>query len=163
MAPQGRRGWLGLLGRYFVLITVLGLVATSVYAAVDADTRSTVLRLAVTAFVAVVLLHIHSHFRGQLEFAPPSAFDQAKQAQSADVKVASVVVRLVEQVQGSVASERYFKTSLWPRLVQLSEQRGTRERLHELRGRPWLRRGPSLPAIAELIRRIGDEDEGNRD
>ena len=161
MSPQGRRTWFGLLGQYFVLITVLGLVATSVYAAVDADTRPTVVRLAVTAFVAVVLMNIHSHLRSRLESAPPSAFDQAKQAQSPDLKVASVVVRLAEQVQGSIASERYFKTSLWPRLVQLGEQRGSRERLHELRGRPWLRRGPSILAIAELIRRIGEEDEGN--
>lgn len=157
MTLQRSHAWLGLLGRYFVLVTVLGLIATLAYVAVEADDRPTVMRLAVAAFVAVVLIHIHGHFRSQLELAPPSAFDEAKQAQRAEAKVAPAVVRLTEQVRVSVASQHYFEKSLWPRLVQLSEKRGTRERLHELHGRRWLRRGPSLAAIAELIRRIGDD------
>jgi len=68
-----------------------------------------------------------------------------------------MVVRLRESVQHAVASPRYFKESLWPRLVRLSEERGRRGFLQEPRGRRWSRRGPSLPVIAELVRRIGDE------
>ena len=35
-----------------------------------------------------------------------------------------MVVRLKENVQDGVASQRYFKEMLWPRLVRLSEERG---------------------------------------
>ena len=157
MSLLRKRAWLGLLGRYLVFVTVLGLIATSVYAAVDADERSAVLRLAVAAFVTVVLIHIYGHLRQQLEGAQPSAFDQARRGQPVEAKVAPMVVRLKENVQYSVAGPRYFKEMLWPRLVQLSEERGRRELLQEPRARPWLRRGPPLRAIAELVRRIGDE------
>ena len=57
--------WLGLLARYFVLLAVVGAIATSLYAAVDAEDQPLVLRLAVAAFAAVVLLHIHSHSRNR--------------------------------------------------------------------------------------------------
>jgi hypothetical protein len=136
---------------------VLGLIATLAYVTVDADNRPAVVRLAVAAFVAVVLMHIHGHFTSELELAPPSAFDQAKQAQTAEAKVAPAVARLAEQVTASVASQRHFQNSLWPRLVRLSEKRGTTGQLLELQGRRWRRRGPSLSAIAGLVRRIGDD------
>ena len=156
--PRHRdRAWLGLLVRYVVLVAVIGLIATSVYAAVGADDRPTVLRLAVAAVVTVVLIHIHSHFRGQLEWMQPSALDQARRDRPGEAKVPAILMRLKEEVQYSVASQGYFKNVLWPRLVELSEERGTRHRLHELRGRPWLRRGPSLTAIAALVARIGEE------
>jgi hypothetical protein len=151
------RAWLGLLVRYVALVAVIGFIATAVYAAVDADDRPTVLRLAVAAFVTVVLIHIHSHFRGQLDWMQPSALDQARRDRPGEAKVPAMVMRLREEVQYSAASQRYFRNVLWPRLVELSEERGTRDRLHELRGRPWLRRGPSLAAIAALIARIGEE------
>jgi hypothetical protein len=149
--------WLGLLGRYVVLVIVLGLVATSVYAMVDADNRPAVVRLAVAAFVAVVLIHAYSHLQEQVEGAPPSAFDEARRGQPAEIKIAPMVVRLKESLQRGVASASYFKTSLWPRLVRLSEERGLREPLQEPPGRRWPRRGPPLPVIAALVRQIGDE------
>jgi hypothetical protein len=139
-----------------VLVIFLGLVATSFYAALDADDRPTVARLAVAAFVAVVLIHIHSHFRRQREGADPSAFAQARRLQPMEAKVASAVQRLKDDVQAGAASQRYFRESLWPRLVRLSEQRGTRERLGDPPAGRWRRRGPSLPVIAELVRRIGE-------
>jgi len=157
MARPRKRVWFGLLGRYLVFITVLGLIATSAYAAVDADQRPAVLRLAVATFVTVLLVHVYNHLRQQLEGAQPSAFDEARRGRPAEVKIAPMVVRLMESVRYGVASPRYFKDSLWPRLVRLSEERGRRELLQEPHGRRWLRRGPSLPAIAELVRRIGDE------
>ena len=39
MLPQRKFVWLGLFGRYLVLVAVLGLVATSLYATVNADDR----------------------------------------------------------------------------------------------------------------------------
>ena len=156
MRQQRKRVWLGLFGRYLVLVIVLGLVATSLYATVDADDRPTVVRLAVAAFVTVVLIHIHNHFRRQIEGAPTSAFAQARRVPPVDAKVATVVHRLKEDVQAGVASQRYFTNVLWPRLVRLSEQHGTRERLGNLPAGRWRRRGPSLPAVAELVRHIGD-------
>jgi hypothetical protein len=156
MSRHRKRAWLGLLGRYLVFVTFLGLVATSVYAAVGAEERPVVLRLAVAAFVAVVLIHLYNHMRRQLEGTQLSAFDEARRGQPAETKIATMVVRLKESVQGGVASPRYFKESLWPRLVRLSEEHGRRGLLHEPPGRRWLRRGPSLPAIAELVRRIGE-------
>jgi hypothetical protein len=147
--------WLGLLGRYVVLVAVLGLVATSLYATVDADDRPLVVRLSVAAFVTVVLIHIHSHFRGRLEGARPSAFAQARRPQTVEAKVATAVQRLKDEVEGGVASYRYFKDALWPRLVRLGEQEGTRDRLGDMPGPRWRRRGPSLPTVAELVRRIG--------
>ncbi len=157
MSGHRKRVWIGLLGRYLVLVIVLGLIATAVYAVVDADNRPTVVRFAVAAFVAVVLIHAHNYMRQQLEGAPQSAFDEARRGQPAEIKIAPMVVRLAENVQRGVASPRYFKESLWPRLVRLSEERGCREGLQEPTGRRWPRRGPPLSAIAELIRRIGDE------
>jgi hypothetical protein len=157
MSRYRKGAWLGLLGRYLVFVTFLGLVATSVYAAVDADERPAVLRLAVAAFVTVVLIHIYNHMRQQLEGTWQSDFDEARHGRPAEIKIAAMVVRLKDSVQGGVASPRYFKETLWPRLVRLSEERGRRGLLHEPPGRRWLRRGPSLQAIAELVRRIGDE------
>lgn len=156
MHRQSRLAWLGLLGRYLLLVVVLGLVATPLYATVEADDRPTVVRLAVAAFVTVVLIHIHSHFRRQREEAPPSAFDQARRVAPVDAKVATAVRRLRDEVKAGVSSQRYFNDSLWPRLVRLSEQHGTRERLKDPPEGRWRRRGPSLPAIAELVRLVGD-------
>jgi hypothetical protein len=158
---QGRLAWLGLLGRYLLLVVILGLIATPLYASVDADDRPTVVRLAVAAFVTVVLIHIHSHFRQQREEAPPSAFAQAQRAPRVDAKVATAVQRLKDEVKAGVSSQRYFNDSLWPRLVRLSEQHGTRERLSDPPEGRWRRRGPSLFAIGELVRRIGDDRRGD--
>jgi hypothetical protein len=157
MSRHRKRVWLGLLGRYLVFVTFLGLVATSVYAAVGADERPAVLRLAVAAFVIVVLIHIYSKMRYQLEGTRPSAFEEARHGQPAEIKIATMAVRLKESVQHGVASAQYFNESLWPRLVRLSEERGRRDRLQEPPGRRWFRRGPSLQVIAELVRRIGEE------
>jgi len=157
MPRYRKRVSIGLLGRYLVLVIVLGLIATPVYAVVDADDRPAVVRLAVAAFVAVVLIHACNHLRERIESAPPSAFDTARRGQPAEIRIAPMVVRLGESVQHAVASPRYFKASLWPRLVRLSEERGRRGLLQEPPGRRWSRRGPSLPVIAELVRRIGDE------
>lgn len=156
MSRHRKRVWVGLLGRYLVLVIVLGLVATSVYAIVDADDRPTVVRFAVAVFVAVVLIHAYNHMRRQAEGVPPSAFDEARRGQPAEMKIAPMVVRIKESVELGVASSRYFKESLWPRLVRLSEERGRRELLQEPPGRRWPRRGPPLPVIAELVRRIGE-------
>jgi hypothetical protein len=147
---------LGVLGRYVVLVVILGLVATSLYAALDADDRPTVVRLAVAAFVTVVLIHIHSHFRRQLEGALPSPFAQAQRVPPVEAKVASQVQRLKEEVQAGVSSHRYFKNTMWPRLVRLGERHGTQGTLEEPPGRRWRGRGPSLSVLAELVRRIGD-------
>lgn len=156
MPRPSRRAWLGLMGRYLVLLAVVALVASSVYAAADADYRPTVLRLAVAAIVSVILIHLYRHLRRQLDEAPSSAFDQARWAPPADPLVPSQILRLQESVQYSVRSQRYFRRILWPRLVQLGEERGLRDPLQEPRGRPWLRRGPSLAAISEVVRRIED-------
>jgi hypothetical protein len=158
MPPGRERVWPGLLGRYLVLVLVLGLIATSAYAGFDADDRPVVVRLAVAAFVMVVLVHIHSHWRRVLDWAPPSAFDQARRAEPVEPKVASVLVRLQRQVEHGVSSRRFFAEVLWPRLVQLAHARGTRDRLPDdpPRGR-WRKRGPSLSVIAELVRRVGGE------
>src|SRR5262245_6035665 len=131
MSRHRKRVWLGLVGRYLVFAIFLGLVATSVYTAVDADERPAVLRLAVAAFITVVLIHIYNHMRQRLEGIQQSAFDEARQAQPAEIKIATMVVRLKESVQGGAASARYFKASLWPRLVRLSEESGQRGLLQE--------------------------------
>jgi hypothetical protein len=157
MSRHRKRVWFGLLGRYLVLVIVLGLIATSVYAVVDADDRPAVVRLAVAAFVAVVLIHAYNHMRQQLEGLQQSAFDEARRRRPAEIRIARTVVRLKESVQLGVASPRYFKESLWPTLVRLSEERGRRGLLQEPHGRRWPRRGPSLPMIADLVRRIGDQ------
>jgi hypothetical protein len=157
MPPRPDRTWPGILGRYVLMVIVLTLVATAAYAAVEPADRLFVLRLAVGAFVTVVLVHLYGHFRRPLDEAPPSAFDEARRGPPVVAKAASVVTRLQEHVQNSVASQRYFDAVLWPRLEQLSGARGIPERFQALRGRRWLKRGPSLPAIAELVRHIGDK------
>src|SRR5262245_23084455 len=107
MPPGRERVWPGLLGRYLVLVIVLGLIATSAYAGFDADDRPVVVRLAVAAFVLVVLIHIHSHWRRVVDWALPSAFDQARRAEPVDPKVASALVRLQRQVEHGVSSRRF--------------------------------------------------------
>lgn len=159
MLRPSRRAWLGLIGRYVVLLAVVALIASSVYVAADADDRLTVLRLAVAAVVSVALIHLYSHLRRQLDETPPSEFDQARLRPPADPMVPRRLLRWQESVQNSVRSQRYFRQILWPRLVQLGEERGLRESLPEPPGRPWLRRGPSLAAISEIVRRIEDGDE----
>jgi hypothetical protein len=157
MPRPSRRAWLGLLVRYLVLLAVVALVASSIYAAADADYRPTVLRLAVAAFVSVILIHLYRHLRRELDETPSSAFDQARFCPPADPMVPRQVLRLQESVQYGVRSQRYFRKILWPMLVQLAGERGLGDRLEEPKGRPWLRRGPSLAAISEVVRRI-DED-----
>jgi hypothetical protein len=156
MRRPSRRAWLGLIGRYVVLLAAVALIASSVYAAADADYRPTVLRLAVAAVVSVVLIHLYRHLRRQLDEAPSSEFDQARLRPPADPMVPRRILHWQESVQQSVRSQRYFRQVLWPRLVQLGEERGLSEPLQEPRGRPWLRRGPSLAAISEIVRRIED-------
>ena len=156
MPRPSRRAWLGLMARYLVLLAVLALVASSVYATADADWRPTVLRLAVAAFVSIILIHLYRHLRRQLDEAPSSEFDQARLRPAADPMVPRRILRLQESVQYGVRSQRYFRQILWPRLVQLAEQRGLSDPLQEPSGRPWLRRGPSLAAISEVVRRIGE-------
>src|SRR3954463_6368382 len=107
MFRHRKRAWAGLLARYLLLVIVLGLIATALYAVVDAGDRPTVVRLAVAAFVAVVLIHAHNHLRQQLHIAPPSAFDEARRGQPAEIKIAPMVVRLKESVQRGVASPSY--------------------------------------------------------
>jgi hypothetical protein len=154
MRRPSRRAWLGLIGRYVVLLAAVALIASSVYAAADADYRPTVLRLAVAAVVSVVLIHLYRHLRRQLDEAPSSEFDRARLRPPADPTVPRRILHWQESVQQSVRSQRYFRQVLWPRLVQLGEERGLGEPLQEPRGRPWLRRGPSLAAISEIVRRI---------
>ena len=156
MSRQRRRAVLGLLAQYLLVVVLLGLVTTGIYVAVDADQRPTVLRLGVAVFVAIVLIHIYGHLRQQWDATMPSAFERAREQPPAEARVASIVLRLKEQVQYGARSERYFKETLWPRLVQLGDAHGTREPLREPAARPWLRRGPSLAAIADLLRRIGE-------
>jgi hypothetical protein len=150
------------MARYLVLLAVLALVASSVYASADADWRPTVLRLAVAAFVSIVLIHLYRHLRRQLDEAPSSEFDRARLRPPADPLVPRRILRLQESVQYGVRSQRYFRQVLWPRLVQLGEERGLRDPLEEPRGRPWLRRGPSLAAISEVVRRIEEGDKAGR-
>ena len=159
MPRPSRRAWLGLIGRYLALLAAVALLASWVYVAADAAWRPTVLRLAVAAFVSVVLIHLYRHLRRQLDEAPSSEFDRARLRPPADPMVPSRILRLQENVQYSVRSQRHFRQILWPRLVQLAEQRGLGDRLQEPPGRPWLRRGPSRAAISEVVRRI---DEGRR-
>lgn len=160
MQRPSRRAWLGLIGRYLVLLAVVALIASSVYVAADADSRPTVLRLAVAAVVSVVLIHLYRHLRRQLDEAPPSEFDQVRLRPPAEPAVPRRVLRWQESVQDSVRSQRYFRQILWPRLVQLGEERGLGMPLQEPPGRRWLRRGPSLAAISEIVKQIEDGDEG---
>ena len=156
MPRRSRRGWLGLICRYLALLAVLALLTTPIYTTADADYRRTIIRLAVAAFVSVILIHLYRHLRRQLDEAPSSEFDQARLRPPPDPMVPRRILRLQESVQYSVRNQRYFRQILWPRLVQLAEERGMRDRLQEPRGRPWLRRGPSLAAISKIVRRIED-------
>ena len=85
MPRYRKRVWIGLLGRCLVLVIVLGLIATSVYAVVDANDRPAVVRLAVAAFVTVVLIHAYNHMREQFESTPQSTFDEARRGQPAEI------------------------------------------------------------------------------
>jgi hypothetical protein len=157
MPPEPERVSRGLFVRYALFVVVLGLIATASFIGADPADRPLVLRLAVAAFVVVVAIHLHSHFRGHLDEARPSAFDEAQRGPAVEAKVATAVTRLQEHVQHGSDSQRYFNDVLWPRLERLTGGRGIAARFQALREeRRWRRRGPSVPAIAELVRHIGD-------
>src|SRR5262245_19178666 len=112
MPGPSRLRWLGLIGRYLVLLAALALVASSIYVAAEADNRPTILLLAVAAFVSVILIHLYRHLRRQLDQAPSSEFDRARLRPPADPMLPRRIVRLQENVQQSVRSQRYFRQIL---------------------------------------------------
>lgn len=149
------RAWLGLLVRYVVLIAALFFIASIAYVAVDAESRFLVLRLAVATFACVALIDIRRYHGQRAEETSPSQFERALHEEAPDVAVAPILRRLQEELKFSMASRRYFKNVLWPRLGELAKAAGVHGHVPEPMARAWPRRGLSLQTIAEAIDRIG--------
>ena len=146
-----------MLARYVVLVIVLALVATAAFAGVEPADRPLVLRLAVAAFATVVVIHLYGHFSQRFDETSTSAFDEARRELPVVAKAAAAVTQWQDRVQHGIDSQRFFNAVLWPRLEKLSGDRDIPQRFQALRERRWLRRGPSLPAIAELVRHIEEK------
>lgn len=149
-----------IVGGYGVLLVAVAAVGDFAYEAVSPRNRSMVIRLAAALIVAVVLIHIHTRFRGDPQWDPPSEFDDALVRETPAAKLAPAFAKLRSEIANSVGRRSYFDNVLWPHLRALVEARGGDVALFEQalppKARLWWR-GPSRHALIALIDRIERE------
>jgi hypothetical protein len=146
------RRWPRITAAYAVFVIVLATVTAFTREAVAEDHQGTVIRLAVALLVAVVLIHLRSHFRGDPLWDPPSNFADALARRVPTPKVDPGFVKLRGEIANALASRAYFDKVLWPRLHTLAG--GRLPPLPRLR---LARRGPSRATLAELIGSIEEK------
>lgn len=158
MALHRERRWPLIAAGYAVLLAVVAAVAAFIHDGAAAADRPTVIRLAVAFMLGVAILHLRVYFRGDPRWEPPSDFEEALAPRAVVPKLDAGFVRLREQVENAVASQRYFERAVWPRLQKLARAQRPDGGLELPPSRGWLGRGPSRRAIADLLDRI----EGGR-
>ena len=158
MADPARRPVLRVLGGYAALATLIGLVALPIVVSADPANRPFVIRLAVGAFLAIILLHIRGAARRVVLMEPPSAFDRAlRPARQEKIPIDRVFRELLDDVRFGPASHRYWTRVAWPRLSALAERLPGRPQLPEparSRIRRLLGRGPSFAQVHDLVARL---------
>jgi hypothetical protein len=145
--PRERR-WPGRVAGYAALMLVLAGVTTAFYVPAEPRMHPLIVRLAVAALVAVVLLHVHSRLRRRCDDVLRSEFERALAPETPPPASDPLVVKLREEVVNSRRSGWYFAHVLWPRLEALAPGL---ELPPAPRLRRWLRRGPSWRTLAALV------------
>ena len=153
MAVYRKPRWPAVTAGYAVFLLVLGALTAFAYENSTAANQPLVIRLAVAFLVAVVLLHLRRHVRGDPRWAPPSEFEAALTRDPPSVKLHPQFARLRDEVAQATARRSAFERTLWPRLAALARARGGNGARLEPPALPR-RRGPSYRELAELISRI---------
>jgi hypothetical protein len=157
MPPSPERRTLRVLGGYVLFVGLLGLALTPLYLYAEPPDRPLVVRLGTGAVLGVALVHLARVVRGWIAAQPPSAFERALGRPPVEPRLAPLFVKLRDELRFSTTSEAYFKDVLEPRLHRLLADRGQPTGglpMARSRKRRWLRRGPSLATLHDLITRI---------
>ena len=161
MAEPVRRPIVRVLVGYAALATLVGLAALPIAISADPTNRPFVIRLAVGAFLAVVLAHIRGAAGRAVDMEPPSAFDRAlSPARAEKVPIDRQFRELLDDVRFGPASQRYWTRVAWPRLCALAERLPGRPQIVEpprSRFRRLLGRGPSLAAVRAVVTRLEEK------
>jgi len=155
-APRPERRWPGITAGYAVFTTLLAIASTPIYRAVEPVQRSLVARVSAALLLGVVAIHLTTRARARIDAQPSSDFEVALEAVPSAPKLDSHFVELRDELAYSIRRFRYFDRVLWPRLLALWTRlslRGERAPLSKLHPRSF-GRGPSLPAVEELITRM---------
>jgi hypothetical protein len=88
------RRWPRVVAGYLVLLAVFAGITGCAYEAASPTTQPLVVRFAVAVLLAIILLHIRSHFRGDPLWDPPSDFENALVPERAAAKFDSSFVKL---------------------------------------------------------------------
>jgi len=151
---DSERRWPWTVAGYALLLAIVAAAAGFIYDSAAPAHRPMVIRLAVAVVVAVVLLHLRSHFRGDPRWDAPSPFEDALRRQAPPPKLDPGFVRLRDEVANGLASRSYFRNILWPRLCALAQVRSPPVTLVPPPERGWPGRGPTRRDLAELIDHI---------
>ena len=155
--PPPERRTLRVLGGYVLFVGLLTLALTPLYFYAEPPERPLVVRLGAGAVLGVILIHLARVARGWIAAQPLSAFERALDRPAVEPRLAPLFVKLRDELRFSTTSEAHFKGVLEPRLQRLLAERSQPTRglpLAQPRKRRWLRRGPSLATLQDLITRI---------
>lgn len=122
---------------------------------VDAPFRTAATRLVTAAVLALAALRVRALVHAGIARQPRSSFESARERRSDPGADRSRFEQLHDEVRYGARDRRYFEQVLWPRLCALAQAK-TGEGVAELpkpRNRSF-GRGPSLPALADLIAAI---------
>jgi hypothetical protein len=136
------------VGYGFLVVLVL-LAALPGYLTLDQRWRPVALRVTAALLVAYGCMRIVGRVRRSLDSDSPSALDAPPPAPRAPARDERFL-RLRDDIVFSRASQRYFHTIVWPRLVKL----GGADLVPPPARRGLLRGGPSLRALERVVAEI---------
>jgi hypothetical protein len=151
---DSERRWPWTVAGYALLLAIVAAAAGFIHDSAAPAHRPVVIRLAVAVVLAIVLIHLRSHFRGDPRWDAPSPFEDALRRQAPSPKLDPSFVRLRDEVANGLASRSYFRNILWPRLFALAQTHRPPVALTPPPERGWPGRGPARRDLVELIDRI---------
>lgn len=156
--PQAheRRRWQWAAG-YLVFLVCVWIALAPVYSYVESPYRAAVVRAGAALVLGVALIQLRGAVKRHNAAQPSSAFDGAVNRGPNEPDLAPIFLKLRNEVRFSTEDQRYFENALWPRVLRLLAGRDQRSRKGAPAmpaGRRWIRRGPSLAALRDLIAQI---------
>jgi hypothetical protein len=152
--PEPR--WTRFLLGHVIFAGVVTLAAAPIYVFASAEHRPTIVRLAASAVVAILLVNVQGRLRNRLSGQATSAFETARRPVPVAPRLDRRFHELRAQVRFGIARDRYFAQILWPWLRTMISKRPSARTIERPPGRRF-GRGPSAKAIAELLT-ISEED-----
>src|SRR5690242_14919740 len=116
MPPPRERRWPWIAAGYAVLLMGTAAITAFVHDAVAPENQPVVIRIAVAFIVAVVLIHLRSHFRGDPRWDPPSGFEEELIPPPVPPKLDAGFAKLRDELANGISSRSYFEKTVWPRL-----------------------------------------------